>query len=126
MRALVIVTSMALIGCVLPSTAVMVPSSKFVYPNSNVIPVGEVSGSKRKLCGLLFINWGAPDGDDQLRASENALEEMQGADLVIDMRVSSSIFVFPGLFSICSTSVQGTAAKMEVGRQILTGKPEKK
>lgn len=127
MRPWILVVGFTLLtGCVLPSTAVMVPSSRFVYPNSNVMPLGEVHGSVHKLCGVFIVNWGAPDGDDQARASQEALDEAHGANVIIDMRVSSSIFLVPYLFSICSTSIEGTAAKMEVGRQVLTGAKEHK
>jgi hypothetical protein len=99
--------------------ASLAPQSHFAFPNSNVIPLGHAEGSKSKLCGLLFINWGSPDGDDQEEATREALEQAHG-DILINVRTEASTFMIPYLFAICSTKVQGTAAKMEVGRQQLT------
>jgi hypothetical protein len=104
-------------GCSFGAASIS-PTSHFAFPNSNVIPIGQASGSKTRLCGLLLIQWGSPDGDDQEAATQEALEK-SGGDILINVRTDSQIFMIPYLFSLCITSVQGTAAKMEVGRQSL-------
>ena len=104
-------------GCSFGAASIS-PSSHFAFPNSNVIPIGSASGSKTRLCGILFVNWGSPDGDDQEAATQRALKK-SGGDILINVRTDSQIFSIPMLFSLCITKVQGTAAKMEVGRQQL-------
>jgi hypothetical protein len=104
-------------GCSFGAASIS-PSSHFAFPNSNVIPIGSASGKKTRLCGILFIQWGSPDGDDQEAATQRALKE-SGGDILINVRTDSQIFFIPYLFSLCITKVQGTAAKMEVGRQQL-------
>jgi hypothetical protein len=108
----------SLSGC-MQGSASQSPMSHFAFPNSNVIPIGPAEGSKSKLCGILFVNWGAPDADDQDNATREALEQTSG-DLLINVRTDSKIFSIPMLFSICSTKVRGTSCKMEVGRQELS------
>ena len=93
------------------------PSSHFVYPNSNVIPLGAAEGTTRRLCGILFVNWGTPDADDQDSATRDALEA-SGGDLIINVRTDTTLF-FAWFFSLCTTHVRGIAAKMEIGRQQL-------
>lgn len=95
-------------------------STHFAYPNSNVVPLGEVEGSSTRLCGLLFINWGSAGGDDVDSAIEDAMHAEAGADLLINADVETGQFYFPYLFSTCYASVRGTAARMEVGRQELS------
>jgi Cys-rich repeat protein len=106
-----------LAGCTFGQSA-QSPQSHFAFPNSNVVPLGAAHGSATKLCGLLFIVWGSPDADDQELATQRALETSSG-DLLINVRTDSSLFAVPYLFAICKTSVRGTAARMEVGRQVL-------
>lgn len=106
------------VGCKIGSGAQRVVQSHFAYPNSNVIPIGTAQGSKSRLCGLLFINWGAPDYDDMDQAINRALTST-GGDLLINMRTDQKIFTIPFLFTVCITNVSGTAAKMEIGRQRL-------
>jgi hypothetical protein len=108
---------LSLAGCSFGSASIS-PMSHFAFPNSNVIPIGEAKGSHTRLCGLLIINWGSPDGDDQQIAIEEALEET-GGDILINVRTDSQLFMIPYLFALCITSVRGTAAKMEIGRQQL-------
>jgi hypothetical protein len=115
--ALVVAACAVLSGCTIGQSS-QSPQSHFAFPNSNVIPLGEAQGSATKLCGLLFVDWGSPDADDQDLATQRALEKSQG-DLLINVRTDSSLFTVPMLFAICKTRVRGTSARMEVGRQIL-------
>ena len=110
-----------LTGCSIGFSAVA-PQSHFTFPNSNVVPIGEAHGSNSKLCGLLFVVWGAPDGDDQQRALNQALSQ-SGGDLLINVRTDAKTFMVPYLFATCSTHVSGTAVKMEIGEQDLSAMP---
>ena len=98
------------------------PSSHFAYPNSNVRPIGEATGKRTKLCGLLFFNVGTPNLADQEMAVSRALQSSNG-DMLLDMQIDSKQFLFPYLFSTCTTRVYGTAATMEIGTQQLIGDP---
>jgi hypothetical protein len=111
-------------SCFVSASAIAVPSSRFVYPNSNVTAMTESKGSHTKLCGLFFIPFGTPDADDVDTANREAVEKVQGANLMIDVRADTSLtMILYGFLNICSVKVQGTAAKMEVGRQALDAAP---
>jgi len=114
------VIAIGLSGCVFASAS-QSPQSHFVFPNSNVIPLSESEGSTSKLCGLLIVQFAGPDADDQETATREALAKSNG-DVLINVRTSTKMINF-GVATICTTTVQGTAAKMEVGRQVLTGAP---
>lgn len=108
---------MFLVSCTMGASS-SYPASHFAFPNSNVVPIGRAKGSHTRLCGLLVVNWGAPDGDDQEEATLEALNR-SGGDILINVRSDNRIFMVPYLFTLCMTKVQGTAARMEVGRQEL-------
>ena len=63
------------VGCSFGSASIS-PSSHFAFPNSNVIPIGSASGSKTRLCGILFVQWGSPDGDDQEAATQEEFADI--------------------------------------------------
>jgi hypothetical protein len=104
-------------GCAFGSGSV-IASTTFVYPNSNVVPLGPAKGSSSGLCGILFVNWRGPDEDDMREAIDNALAA-SGGDGLVDVKVGNHQFLVPGLFSTCSVSVEGTAIKQVVGQQEL-------
>jgi len=126
--AMLLIAPLLSTGCFVNASASVISSSKFVYPNSNVTPLTETSGSHAKLCGFI-ITWGGPDADDIAAASREAIAKVQGADLLIDAHADNFMMsgpIYP-LFSYCSVHVNGTAAKMEVGKQDLTaGQPRPK
>ena len=105
-------------GCSIGSSSAG-SASHFVYPNSNVTPIGEAKGEVSKLCGILFVNFGSPTGADQQKAIDQALQT-SGGDVLINLRTDSKVFLVPMLFSMCSVNVTGTAARMEVGKQALS------
>jgi hypothetical protein len=110
-------------GCQVSAMATMIPSSKFVYPNSNVTPLTETEGSTSKLCGFI-IPWSSPDANDVAEASREAIAKVQGADLLIDVYAETEMIAGPtfpvNIFYFCSVKVRGTAAHMEVGLQQLS------
>jgi hypothetical protein len=95
-----------------------VPNSHFVYPNSNVTPTRKGQGSRTKLCGILFFGWNGFTQDAQEGAYDDAIEEA-GGDLLINSFMTTSMFLVPNLFTLCTTSVAGTGARMVVGKQEL-------
>jgi hypothetical protein len=105
-------------ACTMGSGASLQPNSHFVYPNSNVKPIGHTQGKASKLCGILIFNFGAPDGNLIKEARDQALAK-SGGDLLINYTTDASVFMLPPLFTICKATVAGTAAKMEVGKQEL-------
>jgi hypothetical protein len=117
-----ILSLLALAAVLLPACTVMrsvelVPQSHFVPPNSNVTPIGTVTGQASS-SGFGFN----PDmgSDIVARAYRDALEKKRG-DLLIDVvvrRKGTSFLILP----IVSTTVTvtGTAARVEAGKQQLT------
>ena len=108
----------ALVGCTVGTGAYQRPQSHFDFPNSNVIPLGQAHGEATTTAiGRLSIM----DADLQEQAIQNALKQ-KGGDLLIDVTYTYKITSFPLLFiPIYSTTinVDGTACKMEIGKQIL-------
>lgn len=115
-RVVVWALGLAATGCAIGSSS-QSPQSHFAFPNSNVIPLGQAQGKVSKLCGILIVQWDFPNADMQEQATQQALQKAN-ADSLINVRTDSDTFnAF--LFSMCSVSVRGTAARMEVGRQVL-------
>ncbi len=104
-------------GCTI-SQSQRVASSHFVYPNSNVSPTKPSKGSTTKLCGILVFSWNGHTSEAQEAAYKEAIDS-SGSDLVINANMTTSMFMFPGLFTTCSTAVEGMGAKMTVGKQEL-------
>jgi hypothetical protein len=121
-RSLIVPLAFPLGGCMLPGSSQTVPSSAFVFPNSNVYPLERVTGQSTRMCGVLFFTFGVPGGEDIERAQQNALRFSKG-DMIINMRSSSSMMMIPMIASFCNATVEGTAARMEVGRQDITAAP---
>ena len=105
----------------------VVAQSHFTYPNSNVIPIGKVKGSARASGTLQsFPNI----GDTINRAMKQAIGSKSGADLLLNIIQSGTIttysttgmrndeFFYDVRYEL-EVVVEGTAAKMEVGRQNL-------
>ena len=105
-------------GCTVGSSAWLYPQSHFDYPNSNVIPLGATRGEATKT--TVFIP-AQVDGYLKQEAIQNALQA-KGGDILIDYVQTLKIVVVPiPIFSIYTTTltVEGTAGKMEIGKQIL-------
>ena len=106
------------LGCTLSSSTGIAPTSHFVYPNSNVTATSEVTGNHSAVCGVLIVSWGPPSNAADI-ALNDALQK-SGADLLVNARITAKMTKY-FLFDLCSTSVTGTAATMEVGMQDLSG-----
>jgi hypothetical protein len=105
-------------ACTLPAGNVRVNSSHFVYPNSNVTAGKPTKGYTTRLCGLLFVSWNGFTTRATDAAYQDAIGKTDG-DLLINASESRTQLVIPPLFQLCKTRVEGTSAKMEVGKQEL-------
>lgn len=103
-------------GCTFPGGIGRLNSSHFTYPNSNVYPRGTVTGTDRKLCGVLGIHFGAPSMDQVDKALAQALQSDPEADMLINAQYESKTFT-AFVVAFCNVKVSGTAAKMVVGEQ---------
>lgn len=106
----------AVAGCAIGQSS-RVNASHFVYPNSNVVPMHKTHGKKTSMCGILFVGWNGFTANKVEQAYARALKG--GGDLVINAVETRTQFLVPMLFQLCSITVVGTAAKMEVGKQEL-------
>ena len=106
-------------GCTQTYLLKVDPQSHFDYPNSNIYPMGHVEGKVSKtsfgasVMGVADINSGM-----QYEAISKALEQKPGSDLIINsfhtLDVTSFLF-----FTTTTYHVDGTAAKMKAGEQVL-------
>ena len=104
-------------GCCFSSCAIkvgsVVPNSHYVYPNSNVTPLGQTTAVIKKTGFIVPPAFKARDVD---QLYNSALSKHSGADLVIDYSVDTKVTTF-FIFHFLKTTLVGTAAKMEVGKQ---------
>jgi hypothetical protein len=99
-------------GCALPGGTVRMASSHHVDASQTVTPRRQVEGRSKKLCGIFFVNWGAPDAAMMQAAIDDALARDPGAQLLIDAQTDASIYLIPLLFSRCRVFVSGTSASI--------------
>ena len=99
-------------GCTIKA-GTMVTNSAYVFPNSNVTPLGQASGEWKKTS--FFIPYTLKPADIE-RLVDNALEKYPGADVLLDYGFDTKITAFMGFYFL-TMNVYGTAAKMEVGLQ---------
>lgn len=103
------------------------PQSHYTYPNSNVIPLGQATGKSHKT-GTIddFPNMGAA----LTEAMDNAIKTKNDADLLINAMTSAVLTTTTttrqgkkgqevDIKYDLDVTVSGTAAKMEIGKQIL-------
>ena len=103
--------------CSLSSCAIkvgsVVPNSHYVYPNSNVTPLGHTTAVIKKTGFIVPPSFKAKEVD---QLYNSALSKHSVADLVIDYSVDTKVTTF-FIFHFLKTTLVGTAAKMEVGKQ---------
>jgi hypothetical protein len=101
-------------GCT-STTGGIVPKSAFVYPNSNVTPLGPVTAEKSKtrffVTPRLNYDW-VEDVYNQ------ALGKAPGANIIVDYREDTTVTSIL-LFNTVTYSLNGTAAKMDVGKKVM-------
>lgn len=94
------------------------PESHFIYPNSNVKSLGPVKATIKTQ-----PTFGMPSfktGDQESKLYYKALGQVAGADVIIDYIKTTTLYQIPIVAMFYSkTTIEGTAAKMEIGRQVL-------
>lgn len=103
-------------GCTQTFVTKLAPQSHFDYPNSNVYPLGHVQGQASKTS--FFI----PDQPSSLEyeAITKAMEQSPGAEMLVNslhLMDVTQFLVLP-IYTI-TYRVEGTAAKMKTGTQVL-------
>jgi len=108
-----------LVGCAVGGSARLKPNSHFAYPNSNVKPLGPVIGSASTASIMVPT---MISGAMMESAYKDALSK-SGGDMIIDaVETSTTRMIMTPIgisFYFTSFDVEGTAAKMELGKQIL-------
>lgn len=104
-------------GCTQTYVTKLAPQSHFDYPNSNVYPLGHVQGQVSKTTFFVL-----PDASSALEyeAISKALEQSPGAEMLINsihFKDYTSIPILP-IYTV-TYRVEGTAAKMKTGTQVL-------
>ncbi len=99
------------------------PSTHFAYPNSNVQPLGHVSGIVKE--GSFII---PPEltKEKALKLISDTLAQKPGADMVVNYRLDTTYTVYPfyslPLYIVQEIKLEGTAVKMQVGEQEIAPK----
>ncbi|WP_428235051.1 hypothetical protein [Gracilimonas sp.] len=97
-----------------------VVSSHYVYPNSNVVPLGYTTAEVSRV-GILFPKQANKEVYEEL--FNQALSKHQGADIIVDMGLDVTYTQIPiPILTIWITKMNltGTAASVEVGEQELS------
>lgn len=103
------------VGCTVKAS-MRVPNNKFVYPNSNVTPMGRVQAKTTSTSFLIPKMFNAQAINDTI---EKALAQ-KGGDVLLDSKIIFKVTMFPVIpIMITTLDISGTAAKMVVGKQEL-------
>ena len=109
--------SLLLSACTQTYITKLAPQSHFDYPNSNIYPLGHVQGNASKTSFFVL-----PDMPSSLEyeAITKAIEQSPGADMLVNsmhfMDVTQ-ILILP-IYTV-NYRVEGTAARMKAGTQVL-------
>jgi len=100
----------------------IMPQTHYTYPNSNVIPIGPVKGRARARGDLESF----PDINGTIKRAIDKAVQSSDSDLLINALVGGTLTSYTKMdgnnFKVryeLEIQVQGTAAKMEIGRQNL-------
>lgn len=112
MRLVELLTACCLLAsaCALPGGTSRIAATHHVDADRAVVPRHQVSGQAKKLCGVFFVNWGAPDAELMSDALADALEDDPKAELLVNAQTDASIYTVPLIFSRCRVFVTGTSA----------------
>jgi hypothetical protein len=112
---LIIASSVGLLaGCIVEGGRFS-PESHFSFPNSTVVPLGQVKATRSRWSVLTP----SLSGDDALELMREALAQKAGADLIIDYVLDTTTTIFPPFIYKTDMVFEGTAVKMTIGRQEL-------
>lgn len=90
-------------------------NSHFAYPNSNITPLGQVKASTSKISFIISPSF---DEGEIIQLTQEALAQKPEADLLLNYTLDTSITILP-LITKMEITIEGTAAKMDVGSQEL-------
>ncbi len=110
-----------LTACTVAGGTRIAPESHFVYPNSNVQTLGPVNVTLQTP-PTFFVPPASRSAETDQALYRKALRQHQGADLIVDYVVSTEITMvpLPGIqVYLTKHELEGTAAKMVVGKQHL-------
>lgn len=108
----------SLSGCTVASSAWLWPQSHFDYPNSNIVPIGRVQA---EVSGGMSLYPSPMDADIMEQVINDALKQ-KGGDILVDYTLTTIVKLYPFvIISLYETTyrVDGTAAKMEIGKKTL-------
>lgn len=95
--------------------------SHFVYPNSNVEPLGNTKATITKSSFAIPPSLSRKDVENVI---DKAISKRSGADILLDYKTNTSISNYglgPLMYYKLEIAVEGTAAEMAVGKQDLDG-----
>jgi len=104
-------------GCTTPYSVRWKTHSHFVYPNANVTELGPVN-VKMTVDSSFFVACDVQTAEMDLEVYQAALSQEEGANLLIDLVVITRVGGVP-FYCWTTMEVDGTAARMEVGEQLL-------
>jgi hypothetical protein len=115
--------TVALSGCTVASIYSPLPQSGFAYPNSNVIPLRHSEGEAMRYYLAPFQIPDFTSGSLLQDAVSSALQT-SGGDLIVDgdytIKTKMIWLLYVQLY-MEDVTVEGTAAKMELGKRNLSG-----
>jgi hypothetical protein len=107
-----------LAGCQIAQSTKLGPQTHFDFPNSNVFRLGPVKAKVDGPSSVFIFSGFSSDHDAQIYNA--ALSQVAGASLITDYTRIYKVYTLPVIPIYWSTlEIEGTAAKMEVGKQIL-------
>jgi len=101
------------VGC---STVVgfNIDEAKFVFPNANVTPLGQVHAEKTKW----MVLWAPTFKPEEIKEVYEQALAQKGGDVLINAQIKTVCTEYLVVWK-CTFIADGTAAKMSVGKQIL-------
>lgn len=113
----VVLAIVLLSSCAMSNVGGTYTNKQFVYPNSNITPLGEVSASITKW-QFLAINPISFRKRDHDKAVRQALSKYPDADILIDGSADwTATWIFANYIVMYTYKLKGIAAKQEVGMQ---------
>lgn len=114
---LMLFLAISLFGCTMKMVQYE-PNSHFAFPNSNVVPLGQVSAVSKGRVGIFSAKMVDKEMLDEVM---NKALKAKGGDMLINYKLTTEVTIIPVGVTICITKVRvdGTACKMTVGRQEL-------
>ncbi len=104
-------------GCAVSNLGGTYTNKQFVYPNSNVTPLGQTSAKKFKV-QVLMLNPVSFKKKDYEKVEREALSKYPEADILINGSADwTQYWVLMNYIIVYKYTLTGTAAKMEVGKQ---------